>query len=225
LKKHNYTLDAAVDDYFNKTGGSLAQTGSSKELDTSFDKYKQIGISEGGDAKKDAIQGDGLMQFFQDIGIDPEQVDALIIVWKLGCEEAYTITREEWKELADLQCQNLQQVKSKVSQWKKELDDPENFKNFYYYVFDYAKEKNARSIPVDISVPYFKLVLNGRYKYLNEWCEYVEKVNKKAVTKDTWHQFLDFTRNVKSDLSDYDVDHAWPVVIDEFGKLIDFNFI
>jgi DCN1-like protein 1/2 len=222
LKKHNWAVDAAVDDYFQNTGGSLAQKGTSKEMDTAFEKYKQIGIQEGGDEKKDAIQGDGLMAFFQDVGVDPEQVDALVFVWKLDCEEQYTISREEWKELANLKCENLQQVKNKFPQWKNELNDADNFKSFYLFVFDYAREKSARSIPVEMAVPYFKLVLASKYKHLNEWCDYLEKVNKKAVTKDTWQQFLDFIRNVKVDLSDYDADQAWPVVIDEFGM---FSFV
>lgn len=189
----------------------------SKEMESAFENYKQIGIKEGGDEKKDSIQGEGVMSFFQDVGVDPESIDALIIVWKLGCQEQYTISSDEWKVFSDLKCDNLAQVKNKVPLWRKELDTPETFKKFYLYVFDYAKEKNARSIPVEYAVPYFKLVLAGRYKYLNEWCEYLEKVNKKAVTKDTWQQFLDFTKNIKVDLSDYDADQAWPVVIDEFG--------
>jgi hypothetical protein len=35
------------------------------------------------------------------------------------------------------------------------------------------------------------------------------------VAKDVWAQFLDFAA-LKPDLSDYDVDGAWPVLFDEF---------
>ncbi|KAL0483643.1 hypothetical protein AKO1_011484 [Acrasis kona] len=215
LKKFNYALDAAVNDYFNNTGNSQPQK-TSKEMEQAFEKYKQIGIAEGGDPKKDSVQGDGLMALLTDIGVDPEQIEPLILLWKLNCQEQYNISSTEWKEFADLGCDSPAKIKSKLPQWKRDLEDANEFKRFYMYVFDYARDKSARSIPVETAVPYFKLILNGRYKHINDWCEYLENVNKKAVTKDTWQQFLEFVKNVKPDLSDYDPDQAWPVVIDEF---------
>lgn len=43
LKKHDYKLDTAINDYFNKTGGSLSTT-ISKEIEKLYEKYKEIGI-------------------------------------------------------------------------------------------------------------------------------------------------------------------------------------
>ncbi len=38
----------------------------------------------------------------------------------------------------------------------------------------------------------------------------------KAISKDTWCQFLEFSRNIQPDLSNFEVDGAWPVLIDSF---------
>ncbi|EFJ34321.1 hypothetical protein SELMODRAFT_405551 [Selaginella moellendorffii] len=37
-----------------------------------------------------------------------------------------------------------------------------------------------------------------------------------AITEDTWRQVLEFSRVVHEDLSNYDPEGAWPVLVDEF---------
>lgn len=43
-----------------------------------------------------------------------------------------------------------------------------------------------------------------QYSLLPLWEEFMEKVNKKAVTKDLWNQMFEFATTVKTDFSDYD---------------------
>ena len=38
----------------------------------------------------------------------------------------------------------------------------------------------------------------------------------KAVTKDVWDMLLTFSNDVDDDMSNFDEDGAWPVMIDEF---------
>ncbi|KAG2456566.1 DCNL5 protein, partial [Polypterus senegalus] len=38
----------------------------------------------------------------------------------------------------------------------------------------------------------------------------------KVMNKDQWYNVLEFSRTVHSDLSNYDEDGAWPVLLDEF---------
>lgn len=42
----------------------------------------------------------------------------------------------------------------------------------------------------------------------------------KVINKDQWACFLEFSRNVKKDLSNYDNSEAWPLLIDEFVEFI-----
>lgn len=69
---------------------------------------------------------------------------------------------------------------------------------------------------MEIAVPTWKLLLKDRYKYIDEWCIFIEQEWKKAISKDTWDQFLDFTRQVGDNFEKYDPDGAWPVAVDEF---------
>eukprot|EP00064_Thunnus_orientalis_P020816 superscaffoldBa00005945_g20964 len=38
----------------------------------------------------------------------------------------------------------------------------------------------------------------------------------KGMNKDQWYNVLEFSRTINTDLSNYDEDGAWPVLLDEF---------
>jgi len=57
-------------------------------------------------------------------------------------------------------------------------------------------------------VPLWQLLLGGQFPLLDQWCQFVQEHYKKAISRDTWNLLLDFSRNVKSDMSNYDADGA-----------------
>ncbi len=137
--------------------------------------------------------------------------------WKFKVKTQYQISKDEFvSAFSDYKIDSLNTLKAKIPQWKLELKDPSTFKQFYVYVFDYSKAKEARSIPCDIAVMTWRIVLQGRYTHLDSWLDFVENRYKKAITKDTWNQFLDFTRSVNDSFSNYDVEASWPSLIDDF---------
>ncbi|XP_002967683.2 DCN1-like protein [Selaginella moellendorffii] len=69
---------------------------------------------------------------------------------------------------------------------------------------------------VSIAVDAWKLALTGRFRLIGQWCEFVRMHHRHAITEDTWRQVLEFSRVVHEDLSNYDPEGAWPVLVDEF---------
>jgi DCN1-like protein 1/2 len=69
---------------------------------------------------------------------------------------------------------------------------------------------------VELAIPTWKMLLTGRYKYINEWCDFIENDYKKTIQKDTWNLFYDFIQAVGDNLSLYSEDQAWPIAIDTF---------
>jgi DCN1-like protein 1/2 len=133
-------------------------------------------------------------------------------------------------------------MKSKLTEWRKELKSTTRFKNFYNYVFEYLREDkkiickwllsddtdkcltNYFSSPHLTAVEEAKTVwemlkMNDRWIYFRRFVEFVESKTK-AVSRDTWRMLLNFIEQHPNDLSKYDADACWPSLIDEFVELI-----
>lgn len=53
--------------------------------------------------------------------------------------------------------------------------------------------------------------------YLAEWISFLRTEKKgRSISKDVWTLFLDFTTDIDTNFEKYDIDAAWPSVIDEF---------
>ncbi|KAJ4888188.1 Aa_trans domain-containing protein [Raphanus sativus] len=94
--------------------------------------------------------------------------------------------------------------------------DFSEFTRFYDFVFFMCRENGQKSINVGRAVTAWKLVLVGRFRLLNHWCDYIEKNQRHNITEDTWQQVLVFSRCVHENLQGYDSQGSWPVLIDEF---------
>ncbi|XP_068643246.1 defective in cullin neddylation protein AAR3 [Aristolochia californica] len=94
--------------------------------------------------------------------------------------------------------------------------DSRQFMYFYDFVFFICCENGQKSVSVSMAVDAWRLVLNGRFRLLNQWCDFVEKYQCHSISKDTWQQLLPFSKCVQEDLGGYDPKGAWPVLIDDF---------
>ncbi|KAF3593898.1 hypothetical protein DY000_02025510, partial [Brassica cretica] len=94
--------------------------------------------------------------------------------------------------------------------------DFSEFTRFYDFVFFMCRENGQKSITVAKAITAWKLVLAGRFRLLNRWCDFTEKNQRHNISEDTWQQVLAFSRCVHENLEGYDSEGAWPVLIDEF---------
>ncbi|XP_021891081.1 DCN1-like protein, partial [Carica papaya] len=94
--------------------------------------------------------------------------------------------------------------------------DFSEFSNFYDFVFFMCRENGQKNITVSRAIAAWRLVLAGRFRLLNQWCDFVEKNQRHNISEDTWQQVLAFSRCVHENLEGYDPEGAWPVLIDDF---------
>jgi len=99
-----------------------------------------------------------------------------------------------------------------------QLDEPTAFRDFYGFCFGFAKDPGfgVRTLPMDVASQMWQLILGQRFKYLDAWLEFCEVKQVKAVTKDVWDMLFTFSTSINDDMSNFDEDGAWPVLLDEF---------
>ncbi|CAA0384054.1 unnamed protein product [Arabidopsis thaliana] len=90
------------------------------------------------------------------------------------------------------------------------------FTCFYDFVFFMCRENGQKNITISRAITAWKLVLAGRFRLLNRWCDFIEKNQRHNISEDTWQQVLAFSRCVHENLEGYDSEGAWPVLIDDF---------
>ncbi|KAL5739070.1 hypothetical protein ACOSQ2_028250 [Xanthoceras sorbifolium] len=96
------------------------------------------------------------------------------------------------------------------------MGDFSEFSRFYDFVFFMCRENGQKNITVIRAVAAWRLALAGRFRLLNQWCNFVEKNQRHNINEDTWQQVLAFSRCVHENLEGYDPEGAWPVLIDDF---------
>ncbi|CDR87848.1 related to DCN1-scaffold-type E3 ligase [Sporisorium scitamineum] len=105
------------------------------------------------------------------------------------------------------------------------------YNKVYEYTYGFARREGQKSLALENALAFWDLVLpasptfdrdgdgGGKFtqQQLNLWKQFLtEQTGGRAVSKDTWIQFLDFTTEINADFSNHDFDAAWPSVIDDF---------
>jgi len=179
-----------------------------RAIETLFESYAGKGET--------VMSSVGLERFFTDINVDLSDVVSLAISWQFRAKTVGTFSKEEFVGgFKRLNCCSIHELIDRIATIRAELQDERAFKEFYLYVFDFAKgpQEHKRVLDLEFAIAMWQTVLGNRFKLLNEWIAYCKEVHAKPINKDTWGLLLDFT---KISLQDYDSEGAWPSLIDEF---------
>ncbi|KAG0289317.1 DCN1-like protein 5 [Linnemannia gamsii] len=145
-------------------------------------------------------------------------VDMLVLAFHLEADTMPIFTKDEWaKGMKKLEVDSVERLKAKMASLVERLKDPTHFKEFYRYIFMFAKDSEQKCMPVDTACAMISTVMKGRPHELR-FVEYLGvKKPIKVINKDQWYNFLDFSETISEDLSNYDgLSSAWPVLLDEY---------
>merc|ERR1719478_1512509 len=119
-----------------------------------------------------------------------------------------------------LGCDDIIKLRAKLDALRGMLQDRTTCKEIYAFTFQFALDQGQRCLPVEMCIEFWKLLLKDHFALLDQWIAFVEQRVKNAISKDTWMMLYDLATQVKPDLSDYDMNGAWPVLIDEFVESV-----
>lgn len=160
---------------------------------------------------------EGMEKFCEDIGVEPENVVMLVLAYRMQARQMGFFTQEEWvRGLTELQCDSIAKVQARLDHLKLLLNDPTHFKHIYRYAYDFARDKDQRSMDMETAKAMLGLLLGKHWPLYSHFSHFLDQSKYKVINKDQWCNILEFSRTINMDLSNYDVDGAWPVMLDEF---------
>lgn len=221
LKRYSWSLDQAVDTFFTEGGvhSAVAKSAPSvdpKKLEVFFRKYK--------DPSEDHIGTDGIQELCTDCGISALDPITLVLSYHCRAEQMGVFTREEFcGGMQRLGCDDLLKLRAKLEELKYALVDRVACKEVYAYTFQFALDQGQKCLPLEMCIEFWKLLLRNHFALLDAWLNFVQQRCNHAISKDTWMMLYDLATQVKPDLSDYDLNGAWPVLIDEFVESVKSN--
>uniref|UniRef100_A0A0G4IEG5 Defective in cullin neddylation protein n=1 Tax=Chromera velia CCMP2878 TaxID=1169474 RepID=A0A0G4IEG5_9ALVE len=208
LKRFNWDLEMAVNQFFQE-GNSYASKSDDAKVLALYNKYK--------DPTEDHIGIEGIHQFCQDLGVDVEDPVTLVLSFHFKANKMGVFTREEFVGgMVQLGCDSIEALKKEMPKMREHLRMRDKLKEVYLYTFSYALDDGRKNLAMEHCIGFWKLLLKGHFELLDEFLTFVEMKVTHTISRDTWSMVFDLATTVNADLSNYDDDGAWPVLIDEF---------
>lgn len=165
----------------------------------------------------DMLGPEGMEKFCEDIGVEPENVVMLVLAYRLQARQMGFFTQDEWlRGLSELQCDSVTKLQSRLDHLRCLLNDQNHFKAIYRYAYDFARDKDQRSMDMETAKAMLGLLLGKHWSLYPHFGHFLDQSKYKVINKDQWCNILEFSRTIHNDLTNYDVDGAWPVMLDEF---------
>ncbi|XP_037088155.1 DCN1-like protein 5 [Pollicipes pollicipes] len=165
----------------------------------------------------DLLGPEGMERFCEDIGVEPENVVMLVIAWRMDAKNMGFFTVQEWLHgLSQLQADSVDKLRCRIDCLRALLEHPDTFKSIYRFAFDFARDKDQRSLDIEIGRALLQLLLGKNWPIYGSFHKYLERCKYRVVNKDQWNNILEFSRTIAPDMANYDENGAWPVMLDEF---------
>lgn len=80
-------------------------------------------------------------------------------------------------------CDSIEKLKSRLPLLESEIRDQLRFKDLYHFTFNYAKNQGQKGLDLDMAIAYWNIILQGRFRFLHLWCQFLQVVYNCLLTK------------------------------------------
>eukprot|EP00347_Sterkiella_histriomuscorum_P007128 403350156 len=216
LKKHNWDLNMAAEEYFMKGYGE--KTGSGKinpqNIQALFNKYK--------DAQTGNMEGEGIATFYDNLGVDAASDPVtLVISYYMQAQTMGFYTQEEFiNGMTKLGCDSIESLRKKIQNLKQELANPAKFKEIYKFIFDFSRDQGFKNVAIDTAIALWQILLSDRCNFLNAFIDFLQSEKKEMIViqRDNWMMLLELIEQTQGDIQKFVDDGAWPLLIEQFNE-------
>ncbi|KAI9076000.1 hypothetical protein K1719_042016 [Acacia pycnantha] len=200
-----------------RSASSKASSKESERIDSLFYSYAN--------ASSGLIDPEGIEALCADLEVDHTDVRILMLAWKMKAEKQGYFNLDEWRRgLKALRADTISKLKKSLPDLEKEVLRPSNLSDFYSYAFRYClTEEKQKSIDIESVCELLTLVLGSQFpSQVNQFVEYLKtQSDYKVINMDQWMGFFRFCNEISfPDLSNYNPEHAWPLVLDNFVEWV-----
>eukprot|EP01035_Chromulina_nebulosa_P021090 gene21090-27331_t len=162
----------------------------------------------------------GICQIAEKLSIDPSNdVRILVLVWKLNAKtKPGSITKDEFiSGMTNLQKDSIAGLLDIISSLDPGFLEKDEFRDFYKFVFQFSREGTHKTLEKDVVLSLLPIVLDkNRAPHLDLFLEYLTNCSHTRITLDQWDSFLQFNYSIDIDITNYEDDGAWPLLLDEY---------
>merc|ERR1739838_1113946 len=163
------------------------------------------------------IGPDGMERFCLALGVEPDNIVMLVLAYRLHAKSMEYFTLKEWSEgMQTLKCDNMSKLHKKIPYLESLLNQPKDFKEIYRYAFDFAIDTNQLTMEKSSAKLMIQLLFKNRWKLVDKFENFLDACSNRCINRDQWNNIYEFSKNIKDDCSNYDMNGAWPVLLDEF---------
>jgi len=162
------------------------------------------------------LSGNGLLKYAEDLSLDIENdISMIIIMFKLGVkqEHSWEISKTEFLRWSTFQCFDISSMKSKTTQWKREMTPLTKNGPFYMFMFDFLSERKP-SLSTQEALLAWKL-LNFQWQLFPLFEKYLIESKKTAISRDVWKMIIPFSIQCEKTITQME-DSFFPTLIDDF---------
>ncbi|XP_021075306.1 DCN1-like protein 1 isoform X2 [Mus pahari] len=144
LSQNDWKLDVTTNNFFQNpelyVRESIKGSLDRRKLEQLYTRYKNP-------QDENKIGINSIQQFCDDLALNPASIRVLIIAWKFRAATQCEFSKQEFMDgMTELGRDSMEKLKPQIPKMEQELKEPGQFKDFYQFTFNFAKNPGQKGL-------------------------------------------------------------------------------